>query len=111
MASVFDGKNISYGIEKLHDYIHNSGSGVTIAPNAAKIIVGALEGLERKMKEHNSDPKESPLPETLYTARELQKYVNRQASDIPNAKAARVFVKSLDAGIKELEDYEREMEA
>jgi hypothetical protein len=111
MASVFDGKNISYDFEKLHDYINNSGSGVALAPTAAGILVSVLEALKIKIKENNLNPDESDLPNALYAARELQKYVNHQQSEIANTAAARVYVTSLRADFVEMQRYEKEMDA
>jgi hypothetical protein len=111
MASVFDGKNISYAFEKLGDHIRNSGSGVAIAPNAARILVGALEESKIKIKKNNSDPEESELPSALYAARELEKYVNRKPSDIANSEAAQVYVTSLRADVAQMQKYENDMDA
>jgi hypothetical protein len=111
MASVFDGKNISYAFEKVGDYIRNSGSGVALAPTAARILVGTLEELKTKMKGNNSDPDESELPSALYAACELEKYVNRKPSDIANASAAQVYVTSLRADVAEMQKYEKDMDA
>ncbi len=109
MASVFDGKNPSYALEKLSDFINNSGSGVALAPTSAEILVGALQELETKITEHNGDPEESMLPRALYAERQLQKFVNSQKSDIAGEMSARIYVQALRTYIKKMQDYEKEL--
>jgi hypothetical protein len=112
MSSVFDEKNMSYALEKIHDFINGSGSGAHgFGVTGAEIIVKALEELEAKIRKTGSDPDESSLPTALYAARELQKYVNRKPNDIANSTAARVYTTSLRADITDLQTYEKDMES
>jgi hypothetical protein len=112
MASVFDNRNISYSLEKIADFINGSGSGVVagFGSSAAKIIVEVLEQLETKMREHGLDPGHSEMPTALHAARELQKYVNDQQSEIANRTEARIFLRSLRTDIGDLKQYEQDME-
>ena len=68
-----------------------------------------MEELKIKITEHDGDPEESMLPRALYAARQLQKYVNRQNSDIAGEMAARIYVQALRTYIKEMQDYEKEL--
>jgi membrane-bound lytic murein transglycosylase MltF len=111
MASVFDGKNMPYAFEKISDFINGSGSGTALAPTSAEIIIAALEELKAKAKKWNANPDESDIPHALYAARELQKFVNRQRSDVANESAARIYVEALRAFFVDIQKYEKDLEA
>jgi hypothetical protein len=74
-----------------------------LAPTSAEIIIAALEELKAKAKKWNANPDEIDLPNALYAARELQKFVNWQRSDVANESAARIYVDALRTLVAELD--------
>lgn len=110
MSPVFE--TTSYDLEKVGDFVHGSGSGAdpTWRGVAIQRIVNALEGLASKVRGQGHNPEESALPRALYAARELQKYIARNQSDISGQKCADVFTHYLRHEIRELREFEREFE-
>src|SRR5437879_12233353 len=99
-----------YFIEKFSDYINKSGSGVSTAPAAAESLIEMLEGLQRKISSAGGKPEETALHTAFYAMRELQKYVNGRNSNIADQTEARVCVEALRSEVKDLQNYERDME-
>jgi hypothetical protein len=110
--SSFEGHNISYAIEKIHDYINRSGSGYDAgwASTGAHLITEVLQTLETKMRDQGMNPEESEFPEAIYAIQELQKYVDNQRSNIADATEARIYTRALKADLDDLRRIERELD-
>lgn len=110
-GSIFKAHNVAYAIEKIGDFFRGSGSGILPGwPEAsAKIIVEALQELSLNLRNAGLPAEATALPLALYTARELQKYLRAQRSDIPSGDAARVFYRCLRSLIRELSPTDKEL--
>ena len=110
-GSVFKAHNVAYAIEKIGDIFRGSGSGILAGwpETSAKIIVEALQELSASLAAAGLTPEATPLPMALYTARELQKYLKPEHSDIPNRDAARVYYRCLRSLLRELSQTEKEL--
>lgn len=112
MNSVLQKHNVGYALEKIGDFLRGNGSGVLAGwpETSAKIIVEALQELEREMRAARLTPEASVLPLAAYTARELQKHLKPAPSDIANQNAARVYYRCLCSLIRELRQIEKQLE-
>jgi hypothetical protein len=110
-GAVFKAHNVTYAIEKIGDFFRGSGSGILAGwpETSAKIIVEALQELSIKLAGAGMTPEATVLPMALYTARELQKYLKPERSDIPNRDAARVYYRCLRSLIRELSQTDKEI--
>ena len=110
-GAVFKAHNVAYAIEKIGDFFRGTGSGILAGwpETSAKIIVEALQELNVKLASAGVTPEATVLPMALYTARELQKYLKPDRSDIPNREAARVYYRCLRSLIRELSQIDKEI--
>ncbi len=110
-CSVFKAHNVAYAIEKIGDFFRGSGSGILAGwpETSAKIIVEALQELGVKLASAGMTPEATALPMALYTARELQKYLRPERSDIPSRDAARVYYRCLRSLIRELSQTDQQI--
>jgi hypothetical protein len=110
-GAVFKAHNVTYAIEKIGDFFRGTGSGILAGwpETSAKIIVEALQELSGKLATAGFTPEATSLPMALYTARELQKYLKPERSDIPNREAARVYYRCLRSLIRELAQVDKEI--
>jgi hypothetical protein len=110
-GAVFKAHNVAYAIEKIGDFFRGTGSGILAGwpETSAKIIVEALQELSVKLASAGVTPESTVLPMALYTARELQKYLKPEHSDIPNREAARVYYRCLRSLIRELAQVDKEI--
>ena len=110
-GAVFKAHNVTYAIEKIGDFFRGTGSGILAGwpETSAKIIVEALQELSGKLANAGFTPEATSLPMALYTARELQKYLKPERSDIPNREAARVYYRCLRSLIRELAQVDEEI--
>jgi len=110
-GAVFKAHNVTYAIEKIGDFFRGTGSGILAGwpETSAKIIVEALQELSVKLANAGFTPEATSLPMALYTARELQKYLKPERSDIPNREAARVYYRCLRSLIRELAQVDKEI--
>lgn|GEM_PF-1382532 len=110
-GAVFKAHNVTYAIEKIGDFFRGTGSGILAGwpETSAKIIVEALQELSGKLANAGFTPEATSLPMALYTARELQKYLKPERSDIPNREAARVYYRCLRSLIRELAQVDKEI--
>lgn len=108
-GAVFKAHNIAYAIEKIGDFFRGTGSGILAGwpETSAKIIVEALQELSLKLGSAGVTPEATSLPMALYTARELQKYLKPERSDIPNRDAARVYYRCLRSLLRELSQVDK----
>jgi hypothetical protein len=113
MASVFDEPKISYALEKIGDFIHQSGSGALPqwSNTATKIIIDSLRAFGEKVGKSGVEPTEHDLDLAIYAACELQAFVTGDKSDIANRSAASVYRGFLARKIEELRNVERELES
>jgi hypothetical protein len=109
-GAVLKAHNVAYAIEKIGDFFRGTGSGILAGwpETSAKIIVEALQELSVKLTSAGMVPEATVLPMALYTARELQKYLKPERSDIPNQDAARVYYRCLRSLIRELNQVDKE---
>lgn len=109
-GSVFKAHNVAYAMEKIGDFFRGSGSGILAGwpETSAKIIVEALEELAENVRNAGMAVEATAIPMALYTARELQKYLRPERSDIPNRDAARVYYRCLRSLIRELSHIDTE---
>ena len=112
MHSIFKKHNVTYALEKIGDFLRGSGSGVLAGwpETSAKIIVEALQELGREMRAAGITPEATVLPLAEYTARELQKHLKPEPSDILNRNASRVYYRCLCSLIRELRQLEKQIE-
>ncbi len=110
-GAVFKAHNVAYAIEKIGDFFRGTGSGILAGwpETSAKIIVEALQELSVKLASVGATPEATSLPMALYTARELQKYLKPERSDIPNRDSARVYYRCLRSLIRELAQVDKEI--
>lgn len=113
MPSAFDGKNVSYAIEKIYDYIRRSGSGYDagFASVGVRQIADVLIGLESKMRDAGMNPDESEIPWANYAVQELQKYVDGHQSKIADQTGARIYTRALQAYLDSLRRFERDLDS
>lgn len=112
MSSIFKKHNLNYALEKIGDYLRGTGSGVLAGwpETSAKIIVEALQELEREMRAARLTPEATVLPLAAYAARELQKHLKPEPSDILNRNGARVYYRCLCSLVRELRETERQLQ-
>jgi hypothetical protein len=110
-GAVFKAHNVTYAIEKIGDFFRGTGSGILAGwpETSAKIIVEALQELSVKLTSAGMVPEATVLPIALYTARELQKYLKPERSDILNQDAARVYYRCLRSLVRELAQVDKEV--
>lgn len=110
-SSVFKAHNVAYAMEKIGDFFRGSGSGILPGwpETSAKIIVEALEELRVNLQSAGVTAEATALPLALYAARELQKFLKPERSDIPNREAARVFYRCLRSAMRELSQTDKEI--
>jgi hypothetical protein len=110
-SAVFKAHNVAYAMEKISDFFRGTGSGILAGwpGTSAKIIVEALEELGTTIGKAGMTAEATALPMALYTARELQKYLKPERSDIPNREAARVYYRCLRSLIRELSQTDKEI--
>jgi hypothetical protein len=113
MASVFDEGQISYALEKVGDFIRNSGSGAhpQWSDSAIKVIINSLRAFREKAKKFGVEPSECDLDGAIYAACELQSFVTGDKSDIANRDVAAVYRGFLANKIEELRKLERDLES
>src|SRR5260370_35135406 len=85
--------NPSYALEKLGDWIRQSGTGAFTGDVPIKMLrqslgafVGAIED-----KDPNDDFLKHDLPLVRYTLDELEKYINRQQSEVKSDSGAQIY--------------------
>ena len=110
-GAVFKAHNVTYAIEKIGDFFRGTGSGILAGwpETSAKIIVEALQELSVKLASAGFTPEATSLPMALYTARELQRYLKPERSDIANRDAARVYYRCLRSLLRELSQVDKEI--
>lgn len=109
-GSVFKAHNVAYALEKIGDFFRGSGSGILAGwpETSAKIIVEALEELSENVRNAGMTAEATAIPMALYTARELQKYLRPERSDILNQDAGRVYYRCLRSVIRELSQIDKD---
>jgi hypothetical protein len=114
MASAFDDRAISYALEKIGDFIRNSGSGASLewSDAATKVIVDNLRAFEKKLRARHVPEDECAyhMGSAIYAACELQSFVAGDKSDIANKSAATVYRVFLAAKITELRQWEQALD-
>lgn len=110
MASVFDEMQISYALEKIGDYVHNSGTGALpgYSDTAIKIILDSLLAFREKAEKLDVTPDEYDLDAIQYTICELQAFITDDKSEIASRRAANVYYRFLACKIEDLRKLERE---
>lgn len=112
MESVVDDGQISYALEKIGDFIRNSGTGAIPAysDTATKIIIDSLLAFQEKAAKFGVTPDEYDFENIKYAVCELQGFVTGDKSDVANRRAANVYLGFLGTKIEELREREREIE-
>ena len=115
MPSVFDERKIAYAIEKFGDFIHGSGSGAIpgYADAGCMFIIDGLQAFDEKLLAHqiSAEEREYHVGTASYAICELQAFVTGDKTDIPNRKAARVYLDFLAAKLEKLREMERELDS
>jgi hypothetical protein len=112
MASVFDDRQICYALEKIGDFVRDSGSGALPewSDTATKIIIDSLLAFEEKAGKFGVAPNEYDLDDIKYTICELQAFITGDKTDIASRRAANVYRSFLAEKIEELRQRERGFE-
>jgi hypothetical protein len=111
--SVFDGKNPSYALEKIGDYLNRSGSGyLGFGEIGVRLIVQALNELRSKVEKHEVDFPGSIelLNRALWNAQCLEALFVRPGLIIGKRREARKMLKSLRSEVGELRKLERALD-
>lgn len=95
--SVFKEHQTGYALEKLGDFLRNSGSGAIpgYASTAASQIITAIEKFDEKLRAKHIERNEHGIPLAQYAAMELKKLTDGERGDIANNDCAEVFLRYL----------------
>jgi len=113
--SVF--KGTPYALEKIGDFLRNSGSGAlpgyasTAASEIITAIISALEKFDEKLRAAGAEPSEYGVALAGYAAMELKKLTDGEKGDIANNDCAEVFLRFLWYRINEMMEFEKEIDA
>jgi hypothetical protein len=85
--------NPSYAIEKIGDWIRQSGTGAFTGDVPIKMLRQSLDAFAAAIED--SDPNDDfikhDVPLVRYTLDELEKYINRQQSDVKSDSGAQIY--------------------
>jgi formylmethanofuran dehydrogenase subunit E len=113
MSSLFDPRCVTDALQMIADFIH--GPGTLVAKErgavAAQTIIKALEQVGAEInRQHRLTSEGTDISLTLYTARELERYIRGEKTTIVSRRSAEVYYRVLRAGIEQLPQLERDLD-
>lgn len=112
MSSLFDTKCVTDALQMIADFIHGPGKLVAKERGAvaAQTIIKALAQVGAEIDRHRLTSERTDISLTLYTARELERYIRGERTTIVSRRSAKVYYRVLRAGIEQFPQLERDLD-